>query len=367
MFTWSKRTAIAVGVGLAGALFTLPAAAQSEYGLGRAATDTEVEAWDIDVRPDFKGLPKGQGTVDDGEELWESTCASCHGSFAESNSFFTPLIGGTTEEDIKTGRVESLTSPTQTSRTIIMTVPTVSTLWDYIYRAMPWDNPRTLEPDQVYSVLAYLLSLADIVDFDFTLSDENIAEVQDRMPNRNGVQFWEGLWNVDGEPDTSNTACMEDCVEEIEMSSELPERARDAHGDLAEQMRIVGPVRGVNSLEPALQGTVEDNADNVREYARATLDSADDEKGDSNSDEIVARLDENGCMACHAIDTKKVGPAFVDVGKKYDGEDMHDTLVKNVREGSSGTWGSAPMPPNPKVSDDDLDMIIDWVLSGAPE
>src|SRR5699024_11647449 len=68
-----------------------------------------------------------------------------------------------------------------------------------------------------------LLSLADIVDYDFTLSHENMAEVQERMPNRNGVVFWEGLWNVDGEPDTHNTDCMTDCVDTVEVSSEMPE------------------------------------------------------------------------------------------------------------------------------------------------
>jgi len=76
--------------------------------IGRDATPAEVKAWDIDVRPDFKGLPKGSGSVAKGEELWESKCASCHGGFGESNEVFTPLIGGTTKDDIKTGRVKGL-------------------------------------------------------------------------------------------------------------------------------------------------------------------------------------------------------------------------------------------------------------------
>ena len=65
-------------------------------GLGRAATPAEVAAWDIDVRPDFKGLPKGSGTAEQGQELWEAKCASCHGVFGESNEVFTPIVGGTT-------------------------------------------------------------------------------------------------------------------------------------------------------------------------------------------------------------------------------------------------------------------------------
>ena len=58
-------------------------------------------AWDIDVRPDFKGLPKGSGSVEKGQELWEAKCAHCHGVFGESNEVFSPLIGGTSAEDIK--------------------------------------------------------------------------------------------------------------------------------------------------------------------------------------------------------------------------------------------------------------------------
>ncbi|MFM8343309.1 MAG: c-type cytochrome, partial [Betaproteobacteria bacterium] len=85
-----------------------PAAAQALPGLGRPATPKEITAWDIDVRPDFKGLPKGAGTVAQGQDIWEAKCASCHGVFGESNEVFSPLIGGTTRRDIETGRVARL-------------------------------------------------------------------------------------------------------------------------------------------------------------------------------------------------------------------------------------------------------------------
>jgi cytochrome c len=68
-----------------------------------------VAAWDIDVRPDFKGLPAGSGSVEKGQDIWEAKCASCHGVFGESNEVFSPLVGGTTKEDVKTGRVANLT------------------------------------------------------------------------------------------------------------------------------------------------------------------------------------------------------------------------------------------------------------------
>lgn len=70
-------------------------AAEKYPGIGRAATPAEVKAWDIDVRPDFQGLPAGSGTVAKGQDVWEGKCAHCHGVFGESNEFFSPLIGGT--------------------------------------------------------------------------------------------------------------------------------------------------------------------------------------------------------------------------------------------------------------------------------
>ncbi|MBX9873018.1 MAG: cytochrome c, partial [Burkholderiaceae bacterium] len=104
-------------------------------GVGRDATAKEVAAWDIDVRPDFKGLPTGSGSVARGQEVWEGKCASCHGIFGESGEVFSPLVGGTTAEDIKTGRVANLKRSDFPGRTTLMKVPTVSTLWDYINRA----------------------------------------------------------------------------------------------------------------------------------------------------------------------------------------------------------------------------------------
>ena len=116
--------------------------AQSFPNVGRTATPAAISAWDIDVRPDFKGLPKGAGTVSKGQQVWDDKCASCHGSFGESNEVFTPIVGGTSKDDIKTGRVESLSNNKQPQRTTLMKVPTISTLWDYINRAMPWTARR---------------------------------------------------------------------------------------------------------------------------------------------------------------------------------------------------------------------------------
>ncbi len=214
-------------------------------GIGRDATPKEVAAWDIDVRPDFKGLPPGSGSVAKGQEVWEAKCASCHGVFGESNQVFNPLVGGTNKDDIKTGHVASLKRTDYPGRTTLMKASSLSTLWDYINRAMPWSQPKSLSVEEVYAVTAYLLNLGDILPADFTLSDKNMAQVQQLLPNRNGVTTAHGLWpgkelGGTGKPDVTGTACMKDCAVDAKLTSMLPAFARNAHGNLAEQNRIGG-------------------------------------------------------------------------------------------------------------------------------
>nr|HRO61461.1 cytochrome c [Burkholderiaceae bacterium] len=187
---------------------SLADAARPWAGIGRAATPAEIAAWDIDVRADFTGLPPGSGSVDEGMEIWDAQCASCHGTFGESNEVFTPIVGGTTQEDIRTGRVANLLRADFPQRTTLMKLSQLSTLWDYINRAMPWNAPKSLSVDEVYAVTAYILNLGDIVPADFVLSHENVAEVQQRLPNRNGKKFFEPMWSVAGKPDVQGDACM---------------------------------------------------------------------------------------------------------------------------------------------------------------
>ena len=324
-------------------------------GIGRVATEAEVAAWDIDVRPDFKGLPKGSGNVDDGIELWETHCTSCHGSFGESNEVFTPIVGGTSADDIKTGHVKSLISGSSPQRTTLMKVATVSTLFDYIQRAMPWTAPKSLKPDEVYAILAYLLNLAEIVPADFELSDANIREVQERMPNRNGMSTDHGMWpglaagkggmGNGGKPDVSNVACMKDCKKDVEIVSALPDYAQDAHGNLADQNRLVGQTRGKQTSSPG------ESADQVEPSAGAAA---------------LALANAKGCMVCHGVANKLVGPGYNEIAQKYQAQaDAEEMLVAKVKLGGQGNWGAIPMPPQAHVADEDIRLLVQWVLQGA--
>jgi len=88
--------------------------------------------------------------------------------------------------------------------------------------------------------------------------------------------------------------------------------------------------------------------------ARAVLDNAAAE----------AMMKKDGCAACHAIDKKIVGPAYVDVAAKYKGDkDAVAKLAKKVKEGSTGVWGPIPMPPNAAVSQGDVTELVTWIMS----
>lgn len=348
------------------ALLALAAAgaamAQSAYpGVGRAATPAEIKAWDIDVRPDFKGLPKGAGSVNQGQDVWESKCASCHGVFGEANEVFSPLVGGTTAEDIKAGRVARLNDPTFPGRTTLMKVSTVSTLWDYINRAMPWNAPKSLKTDEVYAVTAYLLSLGGIVPDDFTLSDANIADVQKRLPNRNGVTTAHAMWpgkglGKAGDFDVKATACMHDCAAEPKVTSLLPDFARNNNGNLAEQQRLVGPQRGVDTTRPP--GARRDGPISV---AATPAPAA----APSGAAAALALLKKNSCTACHSMDQKLVGPGFKQVAAKYAGRgDAEAYLAAKIKSGGQGVWGPIPMPAQP-LSDAELKTLAAWLAAGA--
>ena len=336
------------------------AAAQSMAitGLGRPATAKELAAWDIDVRPDFKGLPKGSGSVARGTEIWEAKCASCHGIFGESNEIFSPLVGGTTKDDVRTGRVARLTDESFPGRTTLMKVSTVSTLWDYINRAMPWNNPKTLKPDEVYAVTAFLLNLGGVVPDDFTLSDRNIAEVQKLLPNRNGKTTDHGMWpgkgiGNGGRPDVRAVACMSNCATEPTVRSFLPDHARNAHGNLAEQNRMVGPQHGADTTRPA------------GDPPAAPPAPAPAAPGKGAGSAASALFTKYACNACHAADTKLVGPALREIAKRHAGRaDVVDYLAGKIVSGGTGVWGPIPMPPQ-ALSADDSRTIARWIADGA--
>ncbi len=176
--------------------------------LGRVALAEEINAWDIDIRPDGQGLPSGQGSVLDGGELYDAQCASCHGVFGEGEGRWPILAGGQ----------DSLTDE-RPEKTVGSYWPYLSTVYDYIRRAMPFGNTRSLSDDDVYALTAYLLYLNDMVDESFELTDQNFLDI--RLPNEENFipdsRSEESWFAATTEP------CMNDCIEGV---AEVIQRAR---------------------------------------------------------------------------------------------------------------------------------------------
>ncbi len=269
----------------------------SGLDLGRPATEAEVAAWDIDVRPDGLGLPVGSGDVFTGEEVFTERCAVCHGDFGEAVGRWPPLAGG-----------QGSLMRDRPVKTVGSFWPYLSTVWDYVHRAMPFGNAQSLTADETYALTAYILYLNDLVDDDFTLSDENFAEV--RLPN-------EDNFYMDDRAEVelarfSGDVCMVDCKEtvEITMRSEVldvtPEETKARH--LAEA------VQSAKDGKPPVPAQAA--AEAVQVASAETEAAAETGSASDAADPALVAAGETvfkKCQACHQVgsDAKdRSGPAL---------------------------------------------------------
>ena len=199
MYVWVKIVSALMLTSLIGTLSS--EASDRAFNLGSIATSQQVKGWDIDVRPDGVGAPIGSGTAFDGEEVFAVQCASCHGDFGEGVDRWPELVGG--DGTLNTH------DPLKTTGSYW---PYASTIFDYIYRAMPFGASQSLSYDETYQIVAYLLYMNDIIDDDFVLSDQNIGLI--KMPNQDGFLL------PDPRPDVSiinGNPCMENCNVQVKI------------------------------------------------------------------------------------------------------------------------------------------------------
>src|SRR5215831_4237839 len=142
--------------------------------LGHPADPAEIAAWDISIQPDGTGLPAGSGTPAEGAKIYAAKCAQCHGQDGKGGAVSpTPLVGGGPITDISAS-----------IKTISNFWPYSTTVFDYIRRAMPWQQPMTLTNDEVYALTAYILAANKLIGENDTLNVQTLPKV--RMPNRDG-------------------------------------------------------------------------------------------------------------------------------------------------------------------------------------
>ena len=179
-----------------------------KYNIGKLATKTEVAGWDIDVRPDGVGAPKGSGNAIDGEEIYVNRCAACHGDFGEGVDRWPALVGG-----------DGTLASHDPEKTTGSYWPYASTIFDYVYRSMPFGEAQTLTHDETYKLVAYLLNMNEIIDEDFVLSDKNIGKI--KMPNASGFLL------PDPRPDVTKYKDGQPCMKNCNVPVKIIGKARD--------------------------------------------------------------------------------------------------------------------------------------------
>ena len=142
-------------------------------GIGRPLAAQEVTADDLTILPDGAGLQPGRGTAKKGALLYTAQCAPCHADHGEGRSNFPALVGG-----------RGSLSTDKPVLTVGSYWPYATTVWDYINRAMPYQNPGSLRADEVYALTAYVLFLNGIVGESEVLDRVRLPRI--RMPNRDG-------------------------------------------------------------------------------------------------------------------------------------------------------------------------------------
>ena len=139
--------------------------------LGKPISPTEITAWDINILPDGTGLPPGSGTPAEGARIYSAKCLACHGQEGKGGPS-ARLIGGEVVKNM------------ESEKTIANFWPYATTLFDYVRRAMPWQQPRSLTNQEVYALTAYILSLNKLIGDSDAMNSQTLPKV--RMPNRDG-------------------------------------------------------------------------------------------------------------------------------------------------------------------------------------
>ena len=158
----------------AAALLALSSAAFGQSpNLGKPISPEDLAAWDISIGPDGTGLPPGSGTAKQGEAVFTAKCQACHGA-----------KGAGQPNDRLVGGQGSLPGDNPAVKTVGSYWPYATTIFDYVRRAMPYNESKTLSPDEIYAVAAYILNLNGVIGDTDVINAQTLPSV--KMPNRDG-------------------------------------------------------------------------------------------------------------------------------------------------------------------------------------
>ncbi len=302
---------------------------------GREATKNEINAWNVDVRYDWQGLPEGKGTAEEGSDLYDSKCAMCHGDMGTGGKGYPTLVGGSVES-LKNQLIDPANGDEPPIKTIGSYWPYASTLFWYVKTGMPFPHPMSLTNDQVYSLVAYLLQQNEIQIDGKDIEDDQVIDKKTLMkvvmPNVNG--FYPDVNGPDGPQvmkkflsnsanyGTPNERCMKNC-----------------------------PTAKVVHIKNALDDGIKPPVSEVRDLPKVKT-----KKG--GADSKFAKLYEENCKACHG--NKAIAPVPGDkeawASRIKQGK---ETLYKHALKGFQG------MPPkggHMELDDATIKGIVDYMV-----
>ncbi|OPX26578.1 MAG: MFS transporter [Epsilonproteobacteria bacterium] len=311
------------------------------YKFGRKPTKNELKAWDTDIMADGTGLPDGSGTVEDGEELYEAQCVSCHGDFGSGGGGYPALSKGnayTQQKSLKNQRNKpDADGPV---RVFGSYWPQASTLWWYIRDGMPHTRSKTLKDDEVYALVAYILNINEIkidgklVDDEYELTKDKFLKI--KMPNADGFEpkiegkgslervrkYYKNPKNFGAIKVAYAKRCMKNCQKK--------------------SAKIVG-VRngGISDFHPPLS-----NKKDKLSVKSSKLD--------------VKKIYKDSCAMCHTDDSMGAPVA----GKKADWEaKKKNGGIKGIYK--RGIKGLNVMPPKggAGISDDEFKKVVDYMIN----
>jgi len=325
---------------------------QSTKGVhfGRTPTANEIKAWDVDARPDGTGLPEGEGSVEDGDELFEEQCAVCHGDFGGGGKGYPQLTGGNQSKD-KNGIVKTLKnqrvygSVDAPKRTVGTYWPVATTLFTYIRDAMPYAHPKSLTENEVYAITAYILAQNEIkidgeeMDDEYVLNREKLVKVV--LPNRDG--FYPNIDGPNAQEDIR--AFFADRAKNIGMGTRCMKDCEDLGGQDGKTPAAVAKIKY-------------EMKDVVPPYAYAKDLPVETDNGSISKGE---KLYDTSCKLCHGTDT--MGAPMAGDAKAWDAV-MKKGMDAVLANAINGTGGMPPKGGNMDLSDGDIKEIIKF-MSGA--
>ncbi len=308
--------------------------------LGTKPTQEMIDAWNVDVRPDGKGLPAGEMTVEAGAEIFANNCASCHGEFGEGSGKNPVLVGGigTLHHQAKTGGDEG------PEKTLGSYASYIAPYFWYIKMAMPLPTPKKLTNSQVYGVLGYLLQLNEIevdgkeIEDDTVINADFIKKVH--LPNEKGFEY-----NDLRHPYSYGKRCMKDCVDPQKIK--VMRIAIDATDTVEPTVKV--PRYNTDAKPLSIGG----NGAAAAEMVLATKSGS----GDTSKADYKA-----SCAACH--DSGAAGAPVL--GQKGD-------WAVRIKQGDKTLYGHAikgfnGMPPkggNMSLGDDQVKAIVDYMVKAS--